>query len=273
MKDRIDIHVIFDQISDKKYIFYIKDMSRPNSVRQRPTQIGSTSVGSTQVGPTPVGPDGKFMLDRYLGRWYQVGQLPTDFQQSCARSIANYELLPPDRCNNETVISVFNECLNSAGGINSTITGTGVVYSDGREPELIVSFPQFPSTDVNYVVRETDYVSYAIVGTYDKQSLFLLARDEQIDQELLDYMLRRSAELGYPVNDVVIDRGAVRDPNDEWHRKRRYRKDKCDDDSGWSCWWWIIAIIVIIIIIVVVAGAAMYNRNGSSAQTMVTTVG
>lgn len=160
---------------------------------------------------TPPGPDGRFQLDRYLGRWYQVGQLPTEFQQSCARSIANYDRLPQQ--SGETVISVFNECLDSSGNVASTIRGTGTVVSDGIPPELIVSFPQFPSDEVNYVVRETDYDTYAIVGTFDNQSLFLLTRQEQIDQELFDYLLLRSEELGYNVDDLIIDQGAVKNGN------------------------------------------------------------
>ena len=202
------------------------------------------------VRQTPPGPNGKFDLEEYLGTWYQVGRLPTPFQQNCARSIATYGNLPPQ--NGQPRISVVNQCLDSNGQVVETIQGTGLVVNDNIPPELIVSFPGIPQTgQVNYVVRETNYDTYAIVGTYDNKSLFLLTRDAIPDPKLVSYLVRRSGELGYPTDQIVFDEG-VNVPV----KRRHHHNYDCDDDdcdSSSSNWWIIIIVVVVIIIILAVA--------------------
>lgn len=163
----------------------------------------------SQNNPTPLGSDGKFDLERYLGTWYEIGHLPNNFQNGCVRSVAMYNNMEPDEDGNPR-ISVRNICLNSNNMIVRTINGQGAVFDDSVPPQLMVSFPGFPEPDgVNYVVKETDYSTYAIVGSDDFKTLFLLTREPTIDSELFKYLIERSKFLGYPVEHLILDSRSV----------------------------------------------------------------
>jgi len=180
-----------------------------------------------------------FYLDRYLGNWWQVASIPQPYAEGCVRQSANY------RSNNPELINITNFCYDGQGNVVRTIEGSGEVISTGGDPELIVNFPGTPQVDsVNYVIYSTDYNHYAIVGSPDGSTLFLLTRSKQISQSFYDQLVRKAANMGLPVNQLVQDRGAI--------------EQRCQD---WWSWFWCIIILIIIILI----GAALaywYRQRG-----------
>lgn len=71
----------------------------------------TTNQAQSKLNPTPTKSDGRFDLNQYIGKWYEVARLPTTFQQQCARSIAEYGEMSPD-IDGLPRISVKNSCLN-----------------------------------------------------------------------------------------------------------------------------------------------------------------
>ena len=52
----------------------------------------------------------------------------------------------------------------------------------------------------NYIIHETDYISYAIIGTRDRSGLEILVRDQQfIDDKFLDILAQRIKSWGYDI--------------------------------------------------------------------------
>jgi lipocalin len=59
-------------------------------------------------------------------------------------------------------------------------------------------------------VHKTDYERFAIVGSPDRNSLFILARRKQMSKESYAKIVAYSKErLGYDVSRLVVDEGAL----------------------------------------------------------------
>ena len=177
-------------------------------------------------------------IQRYMGEWWQIASIPQFFGQQCARQKAAYTLLQDD-------VKVFNTCLNSEGGIVETISGTATIVNPLQPAALRVEFPGFPQPQkssttnahqsvvvdlslkseasvrpsqdqiprpppgANYLVHRTDYDQYALVGSPDRNSLFILSRKRKMSEDAYNKLVRYAERLGYDVSRLVVDEGAV----------------------------------------------------------------
>lgn len=179
-----------------------------------------------------------FNLDRYLGKWYEIAHLPTFFQENCANSTAEYELLLQETDCPQTIISIVNTCLNSNGSVNNVQNGTGRVILPAALNVAFDGFPN-PNPDVpNYLVHRTDYVNTSVVGSPAENFLFFLSRTPQVSQATFNNMKSYAASLGYNVNNLIIDQNTI---------------IYGTDDNDWQ-WWliWLLIIVVVLVVIVVV---------------------
>jgi apolipoprotein D and lipocalin family protein len=150
-----------------------------------------------------------FNAEAYMGRWFQIASIPQPFSTNCVRSVAEYTLL-------EGSIKVVNTCYDKTGKAIDQVTGSA--FTNKSQPaEMVVSFPGNNSgtrnneDTPNYLVHDTDYNRYAIVGSPDNTGLYILARKPTISKNTYEMLAKRAHNLGYNVNDLVIDSGAVRD--------------------------------------------------------------
>jgi len=168
-------------------------------------------------------------LERYQGLWYTAARIPKFFDRDTPWETAQYTLKheynDSDGENDgnekvETYVEVHNTGYYEDGKIKDEIIGSAVVV-DPREPAALkVSFPGYSffqslanifggKPEANYLVHRTDYKTYAIVGSYDKQALYLLVRQRPISREIYNRMLNYVKGLGYDITMLVEDYGAV----------------------------------------------------------------
>lgn len=162
------------------------------------TLLSSTSPGACeQLQP-------RFDVPAYMGLWYQIASIPQPFQFSCVRSTATYTNL-------DDGVKVHNVCYNKYWQEVSQLNGTAIAPNPCQPAALEVSFPGIPSFGVNYLVHETDYKGYAMVGSPDRSSFFLLYRHKTICADLYRKLMLKAAQLGYDLEKILIDHGAVQD--------------------------------------------------------------
>lgn len=154
-----------------------------------------------------------FNVQRYMGLWYQIANIPSFFDLKCSRSTATYTPLVDEE--GDTVVKVFNVCYDANWNVVETITGLAVPTCNPAA--LKVDFPTAPPGVVlppgpNYLVHDTDYVDYAIVGSPTRTNLFILARTKTISRKLYDRLLAQAVALGYDPSQIVINPGAVGKP-------------------------------------------------------------
>jgi len=133
--------------------------------------------------------------NRYIGTWYEIARLPTPFENGCRNATAQYSL------NNDNNVSIVNKCeidgkIIEARGVGKIISGNS----------LSVKFDNTPAGQ-NYIVLfvDPDYQT-ALVGSNNKNYLWILARSQTINQRTLQKLLQLAQRLGYDTNKLIINR-------------------------------------------------------------------
>ena len=140
-------------------------------------------------------------LQRYSGRWYEVARLPNFFQRKCVGDVsADYSPLPSGQ------VSVVNRCRLADGsftqsdGVARRAVHPGEADDVGR---LQVNFAPawlgwLPMVWGDYWVIEVaeDY-STALVGTPNRDYLWLLSRKPTLPDDEVERWLGKAAALGF----------------------------------------------------------------------------
>ncbi len=141
----------------------------------------------------PTIPD--FNLEKYMGKWYEVARIDNRFQRNMIDVTANYTL------KKNGVVEVFNR------GYNTKKERWGDAKARGtttKIPNLLkVSF--FPLTSGNYwVVYVDDNYSVAVVSGGDPEYLWILSREPNISEELLNNLIEKGVAVGHKRDDIMI---------------------------------------------------------------------
>ena len=148
-------------------------------------------------------------LERYLGTWFEICRLPLKWEDAEASDIsATYCETADGR------IRVENRCLDKAGKPDRSI---GVaVPQDASNAKLKVSFlPEYlrwiPFTQGDYWVLAIapDY-SVALVGTPDRDHLWLIARSAAVATETVENYLALAKSQGFDLDRLITPRQSGR---------------------------------------------------------------
>lgn len=146
---------------------------------------------------------GQVDLKRYQGTWYEQARLPMFFQRNCVRSEAHYELQQDGR------VAVTNRCETGDGEWEQAV-GEAVPQTPGRTDRLWVRFDNwfsnlFPGlTKGHYWILYLDEAySVALVGSPDRDYLWLLSRDQEIDAGMRDRLLAQARQRGYDTSELI----------------------------------------------------------------------
>lgn len=145
-------------------------------------------------------------LPRYMGVWYEQARLPNRFQNDCVGQVsARYTLRADGR------IDVLNRCARAPGDVIEAL-GEGRTVPVAGQPgagQLEVRFAPswlswlpFVWGDYWILRLDPDY-KVALVGTPDRQYLWVLSRDERLAPERLAEMLDHARASGFAVEKVV----------------------------------------------------------------------
>lgn len=141
-------------------------------------------------------------LEKYLGRWYEIGRLPLRWEDPTATNItAEYRML------DDGSIEVDNRCFDKDHQPTQSIGRANPV--EGTQSQLKVSFlPPFlrwiPFTEGDYWVLKIDEnYEIALVGTPDRKNLWLLARDWRIDQKTVADYLKEARAQGFELAEWI----------------------------------------------------------------------
>src|SRR3990167_3363495 len=146
-----------------------------------------------------------FAPQQYMGKWYQIADIPQFYEAGCDRATAQYTLL-------QTKVNVFNSCFDKGWNLLETINGSAVITDPQYPSVLTVSFPFAPENKVpfilpgpNYLVHYTDYESYALVGSPFRSSLYVLSRTPKMQAEFYERLAGKAKHLGYDISKLKLN--------------------------------------------------------------------
>ncbi len=142
------------------------------------------------VAPAPTKP---VDLQRYAGRWYEVGRVPNHFERgaNCEGSTADYA---QDAKGAVTVVQTCHE--NSPTGPEKVYHATARIMDPGVNAKLKLTFYVVLSKEYWVLDHAQDY-KWAIVGDPTGKFLWLFSRQAALAPSLKDILLARAKALGY----------------------------------------------------------------------------
>lgn len=141
---------------------------------------------------------------RYIGKWYSVEALPQIFTRKCVAQSAEYDII------NEKTISVHNVCYKKDGSTKD-INGQAVIKDETTNARLEVTFNNFWTrlfrVKGEYVIiKLSEGYDTVMVGTTDRQSLWIMSRTPSIDAETLKEYKALAAKLGFDTSKLVTSK-------------------------------------------------------------------
>lgn len=135
-------------------------------------------------------------LTRYMGVWHEIARIDHTFQKGCVKSSATYTLLPDGE------VEVINRCVNEKDGRLREARGKAWSVDPEGNARLKVSF-FWPFRGDYWIIDLGKEYEYAVVGSPNRQYLWILARQPVMDDIVYKGILERLANQGFAVELLV----------------------------------------------------------------------
>jgi len=147
-----------------------------------------------------------FDIKKYMGLWNLTSEIPQPYLEvnNCVNQTALYTLLQDN-------VKVYNNCYDSNGEVVRSILGSAVSINSCFPAALKVSFPGKPSinNEANYLIHFVEYEEYAIIGSPNRASLYILSRSKKMSMHLYNKLVNECDKLGYDTNKLKIQQNSV----------------------------------------------------------------
>lgn len=135
-------------------------------------------------------------LKRYMGRWYEIARLPYFTQRRCTKDVRADYLLGDDG-----MVYVTNRCTHADGDIG-TAKGIARVVDRNSNSRFEISFRMLYGVHVlwdhYWVIGVGNDYEYALVGQPSRRRGWVLARDPEPSEDLVQQWLAEFSEKGFP---------------------------------------------------------------------------
>ncbi len=135
-------------------------------------------------------------LERYLGKWYEVIRLDHRFERGLSNVTATYEL------KDDGTVRVINQGFRDDQKKWKKAVGSARLAGEPGEGRLKVMFFWPFYGGYNILELDPEY-GYALVGGDSPDYLWILSRDPTMDEEILQHLLRKAAELSYDLSTLI----------------------------------------------------------------------
>ena len=133
-------------------------------------------------------------LNRYLGRWYEISAIELWFERDCYGVTANYSL------NDDGSVNVINTCRKgSLQGEEKIANGKAKVVDKESNSKLKVSF-FWPFAGDYWIIELGENYEYAVVGSPDRESLWILSRTPTMSADVYAGILDRLSARAFDVS-------------------------------------------------------------------------
>ena len=135
-------------------------------------------------------------LDRFMGSWYVIANIPTFIETDAFNAIETYSL-------NEdgTVATTFQFREGSIKGEEKTYHSTGYVLDTETNAIWGMQFFWPFKADYRIVYVAEDY-SQTIIGRNQRDYIWIMARTPQISEDEFLKLLTKAIEEGYDINEI-----------------------------------------------------------------------
>ncbi|UYI49754.1 lipocalin family protein [Vibrio natriegens] len=147
--------------------------------------------------PEGVEPVQNFELTPYLGKWYEIARLDHSFERGLSNVTAEYKL------REDGGVTVINRGYSQQEQSWKQAEGKAYFVDEPSTGHLKVSF--FGPFYSSYIIFELgeDY-DYAFISGYNRDYLWLLSRQPQVDSATLERFKQVALDKGFAVDELIL---------------------------------------------------------------------
>ncbi|MGI9895614.1 lipocalin family protein [Vibrio natriegens] len=147
--------------------------------------------------PEGVEPIQNFELKPYLGKWFEIARLDHSFERGLSNVTAEYEL------REDGGVTVINRGYSQEEQSWKQAEGKAYFVDEPSTGHLKVSF--FGPFYSSYIIFELgeDY-DYAFISGYNRDYLWLLSRQPQVDSETFERFKQVARDKGFTVDELIL---------------------------------------------------------------------
>ncbi|MFA6334466.1 MAG: lipocalin family protein [Bacteroidales bacterium] len=139
----------------------------------------------------------EFDISKYMGKWYEIERLPNSFEEGLEENRATYSI------GEDGNVIVINEGTVIADKSKiKQVKGKAWVPDPKQPGKLKVSF-FWPFSGDYWVLKVDKDYTYALVGVPSGEYLWILARERNIDPEIVKGLKDYAGKLGFPVKKMI----------------------------------------------------------------------
>ena len=160
--------------------------------------LGTFLLAGCAVTPQGVTPIENFELDRYLGTWYEIARLDHRFERGLSQVSATYSKRP------DGGIDVLNRGLDSRTGQWKEATGRAYFIDEPHVARLKVTFFWPFYGGYNVIALDREHYAYALICGPNRNYLWVLARDRQLDATIIQQLVATAGRLGFETGQLIF---------------------------------------------------------------------
>ncbi|MEH0155267.1 lipocalin family protein [Limibacter armeniacum] len=141
----------------------------------------------------------KVDLQKYIGRWYEIARFPNSFEKELKCVTATYAI------KNDGKISVTNKGVN-INDPSKVSESQGMAWrpDKSKEGQLKVSFFWPFAGDYFIIALDEKNYQYALVGSPDRDYLWVLSRKPELKQETYQKLLKIAEDNKFDISKLKL---------------------------------------------------------------------
>ncbi len=148
--------------------------------------------------PENVKPVDNFMLEKYLGKWYEIARLDHSFERGLSRITAEYSL------REDGGVRVLNRGYSAKDNSWKEAEGKAYFVKDPNTGYLKVSFfGPFYGSYIIFELDKEDY-QYSLVSGPDKSYLWILARHPILNANIKNMLTKKADAAGFDTSKLIL---------------------------------------------------------------------
>ena len=133
-------------------------------------------------------------LERYMGDWYVIANIPTFIEKNATNAIESYKL-----SRDGSIHTTFSFSKGSPEGEKKIYRPKGFVFNKKTNAEWRMQFLWPFKMPFLIIDLDEDY-SYTVIGYPSKKYVWIMARKPQIEAALYNLILDNLSEVGYDIS-------------------------------------------------------------------------
>jgi apolipoprotein D and lipocalin family protein len=154
------------------------------------------TTGCTTQSEMPMRTPATVDLERFMGKWYVIANIPTFFERNAVNPLEHYRL------NDDGTVAItftFND--GGPAGKERTLTMKGFPSSEPGIWGVQMIWPI--KADYRIAHLDPDY-EHSIIGRSKRDYLWIMSRSSKVSESKLSELLAIAAELGYDRNEIRL---------------------------------------------------------------------